>query len=855
MTGTESPRVIALQKVSSPDYLRIVFAAWRSHAVIAPTEHPDTLVLPGMTIAERLTVQPGGGWFDERIELDHDPAPAQISFTSGTTGTPKPVLLSRRALSDVTRRLNDVMRVDNTIREYVGVPVTFSFGLGRARAIAVVGGKAYLPATGFRPDEFAGMLERGEVNALSAVPTLLRLLIQQRELFDGCGGKLRWIEIGSQYMSAEEKETIRAMFPNARIVQHYGLTEASRSTFLVVSETEGAALESVGRAETPDAIRVDEEGRIMVRGHHVAEGIMTDTGVEPLADASGWLRTSDLGAIDAEGYVYFKGRADHLLNVSGIKVPAELFEQRLAEAFGGDAHRIAVAGRKDPLRGEAVMVAHLAGIDPMRLREAARGIAAGFGLGAADVSVVEVPEIPRTETGKVRRQILTENYSNALATPAPPAHAPAAGGEPMSDREREIAAIWQEVLGIPRIGREETFFELGGDSLSAIGAMLRMERAGIAKDVAQAMLEGRTIAQIAAMVPGERAEVGAQARTSDAINMTRGLLVLIVIAAHWGPFFIERAGRFRAFLDELTNPIFRLGTPGFAMVFGVGLSFFYLPSLRRHPDRFRAKLRTNALVLVAGVVIMGLARNSALLIEGRGLGPQWAVVLFYSVLFFYLLMVLSAGPILRGVARMRFQGIDALLCAVIMAMVSALLRIWLDGTPTTGLAELGRLMLVAKYSYPNMLVHVLIGVSIGYWIEREMNAPDMLPKLLRAGVALLGAGVVLSFNLGLIGAWRGAAANELMIVSYAGGILLIFSAMSRLRSAVHSGVATFVARVLMIIGLLAFPAFVAHESVIGIKDTLVAFHLPYLAAMAIPLGLMLVAGVLAIRRIYRLYFG
>jgi acyl-CoA synthetase (AMP-forming)/AMP-acid ligase II len=856
MASAGAERVIALQKVSSPDYLRIVFAAWRDGAVIAPTETPDTLTLPGMTITDRLHVQTGGGWFDERIALDHDPAPAQISFTSGTTGTPKPVLLSRRALSDVTRRLNDVMRIDDTIREYVGVPVTFSFGLGRARAIAVAGGKAYLPATGFRPDEFATMLERGEVNALSAVPTLLRLLIQQRELFDQCGAKLQWLEIGSQYMSADEKAAVRAMFPRARIVQHYGLTEASRSTFLVISETDGPALESVGRPETPDAIRVDEEGRILVRGHHVADGIVTGDGVEPLADADGWLRTSDLGAIDADGYVYFKGRADHLLNVSGIKVPAELFEQRLAEAFGGDAHRIAVAGRKDPLRGEAVMVAYLPGIDPARLREAARGVAAGFGLGAADVSVVEVPEIPRTETNKVRRQILTETYSDiAPRTPAPASVAGTGGEAPTSEREREIAAIWQDVLGIPQIGRNETFFELGGDSLSAIGAMLRMERAGIAKDVAQAMLEGRTIAQIAAMAPGEKAAVGGQARTADAINMTRGLLVLLVIAAHWGPFFIERAGRFRELLDEITNPIFRLGTPGFAIVFGVGLSFFYLPSLRRHPDRFRAKLRTNAMVLIAGVLIMGLARNAALLMEGRGLGPQWAVTFFYSVLFFYLLMVLSAGPVLRGVARMRFQGIDALLCAVVMAMVSALLRIWLDGTPATGLAELGRLMLVAKYSYPNMLVHVLVGVSIGYWIEREMDSPDLMPKLVRAGVALVCGGVVLSFNLGLIDAWRGTTANELMIVSYAGAILLIFAIMSRMRSAVHSDAAIFVARVLMIIGLLAFPAFVAHESVIGIKDMLEAMHVPYLAAMAIPLGAMLVAGVLAIRRIYRLYYG
>lgn len=854
MLDTCQSRLIALQKTSSPDYLRIVFNAWRNRAVIVPTDSPATLVVPGMFIAERLVAAPGGGWFDETLDLDNDPGPAQISFTSGTTGTPKPILLSRRALSDVSQRLNTAMQIDASIREYVGVPVTFSFGLGRARAIAAAGGRSFLPATGFRPDEFAHMLARGEVNALSAVPTLLRILVQHRDLFAECGAKLRWMEIGSQYMSAEEKVAVRAIFPNARIVQHYGLTEASRSTFLVVSEAEGFALESVGQPASPDALRIQADGRIAVRGCHVADGIVTEGGLLALTDGDGWLVTNDLGALDATGHVHFKGRADHQLNVSGVKVPAELFEQRLMGVLSDDALQIAVAARIDPLRGEAVMIAYLAGVDVTALRDKARQVGAGFGLSATDLTLVEVPEIPRTDTGKVRRGLLTELYSD-LSPPAAAASTADLDEAPMSPRERELAEIWREALGVSRIGRNETFFELGGDSLSAISTMLRMERVGMSREIAQAMLEGYSIAQIASLAPGQKVEGGPQAQTSDAINMTRGLLVLVVIAAHWGPFLIARTGHMAPVLFGLTSPLFRLGTVGFAMVFGIGLSFFYLPTLRRSSDRLGAKLRTNAIVVGAGVAILAIIKLANALLIHADLAEQWPTMMFYEVLLFYLLMILSAAPLLHLVARMRFQAVDSLLCAMLLFGVSAAMRAAFGDMHLVGFAELGRLMLVAKYAYPTMLSYVLIGIAIGYWIEHGMARADFRPQLVRTGATLLLAGLVLSASLGTLAAWMQSTANSLMVISYAGTIMLLFAAMAKWRADARSHLRVKAGRLLLLIGLLAFPAFVAHEGVLGIKEILSSLNVTYVVAISLPLGLFAIGAVLAIGRLHRLYYG
>ena len=188
------------------------------------------------------------GWYKgEAYTPQYLDSAAQLLYTSGTEGTSKGVVISHKALANTTERLIKVMKMTSEIREYIGVPVNFSFGFGRCRAVSCVGGEFFLPSNGFNPIEISEMLEKDEINAISAVPSLWRLVLETPELFAETGKKVRWIEIGSQYMSANEKRQMKSIFPNAIIVQHYGLTQASRSTFLEIHKEE-THLESVGWA-------------------------------------------------------------------------------------------------------------------------------------------------------------------------------------------------------------------------------------------------------------------------------------------------------------------------------------------------------------------------------------------------------------------------------------------------------------------------------------------------------------------------------------------------------------------------------------------------------------------------------
>lgn len=843
-------RLVAIEKISGCAYLRAVFAAWRAGDIVVPINAGGDAPDIGRALDERIVPAAGGGWFEETLPLDPSDAPAQISTTSGTTGAPKAILLSRRALSDVTARLVDMMALDASIREYVGVPVTYSFGLGRARAIAAVGGKAYLPEHGFRPDELAQMLRDGQVNALCAVPTLLRLLLAQCALFADCADKLRWLEIGSQYMSGEEKAEVRALFPNARIVQHYGLTEASRSTFLRVDGAPQAALESVGTATGDVRIRVDADGLICVAGPHVADGRILDGELVALTDEEGWLRTSDKGALE-DGLLYYQGRADDVLNISGVKVSAEHFEQKLLKHLGLETRQVAVAGRDDPLRGQAVMVAHLREVDAERLRGAAHDIAAQAGLGAADVALVCVEEIPRTETGKVKRSVLTEQHGRASVSSAIDTPGDAAGDMAMSPREAQIAAIWQEALGIHVVSRDESFFDIGGDSLSAITVALRAEQHHMPEDVMHLMFEGRTIAEIAALLDGAAPADMQRSRTAilgDTINVTRGLFVLLVIAAHWAPFLLVRMDSPGFGVDQLFAIVFAMGTPGFAMIFGIGLSFFYLPLVERAPDRLASKLRSNSLILGVGVlVIAAVAAVDVYLTQGY-FDRIWPERVFFNVILGYFLLMLFVPVMLWLVRRTPHVAFNALAMAAGALIILNLTTVTLGADQFAGFANLGRLMLVSLYSLPQMVTAASIGMALGQWIRMNGERPD-LPAL----CAQLGALLIVTGSLFLLytgGFWVHLHRFHYFIL-YAGVLLLCFTLFFKLVEARRLRMPL---RFLLLLGLLSFPAFVTHILVIPIKNILVDLGLVNGLALGLPLLVFVGLAAFAMLRLNRIYF-
>lgn len=250
----QATAVVRRNSIAFVETMFALYAARRPLVLVAGKD--QAAGLPGIEIDRCIAPGESTGWFAAQHPVILDDLPAQVSYTSGTEGLPKGILLTHRNLGYTTERIIEQMQLTSEVREYVGIPATFSFGMARYRAVSAVGGKAYMPPRGFDPMELARMLASGEVNALSAVPTLLRILLADPSVIGRAGAKLRWMEIGSQHMTADEKRRIREMFPNALIVQHYGLTEASRSTFLQISGASDGMLESVGKPVGEGEVRL-----------------------------------------------------------------------------------------------------------------------------------------------------------------------------------------------------------------------------------------------------------------------------------------------------------------------------------------------------------------------------------------------------------------------------------------------------------------------------------------------------------------------------------------------------------------------------------------------------------------------
>lgn len=836
--------VTAFEAANSRSYVKAVFAAWAAgETTMALPESAGDRVVPGVSVTRREAFDPDPGWV--AAELPRRPATdrAHIAFSSGTTGQPKAILLSHGAFSDVVDRINAAMEVNGSIREYLGVPVTFSFGFGRARAVAAAGGQAYLPEHGFDPTEIARMLAANEINAVSAVPTLWRILLAHKDTISAESARnLRWIEIGSQWMTAEEKHALRSLFPNARILQHYGLTEASRTALLDISEAPYERLESVGRAVGSVEIDIDDQGRIRTRGGHVAEGLVTEAGITAVTDADGWLTSTDMGRLD-DGWLYYGGRADELINSGGVKIDPTAFEQAV-NATLGQPGAVAAGRMTDPLRGEKVLLAYADPLDRDTITAAASQVAEKMGLSARGTfDLRQVAAIPLTATGKVRRAELADLPEVAAAGPdlgtdsETDLQSEATPAEDPTGKTAQVQALWASILGTDTVPLDRSFYDLGGDSLSALTAILRMEAIGIDAETARGIFDGKTILDL---VGGGDAPAEAPApnalRLADGLNAvhgTRGFLVLWVVLINWLPGLLMRLGDgATALLDQLA-PLWRFGTPGFAMVFGIGIGALGLHLYDTNRALFLKNTRLNALIVLGGVLVLGAARL-ALAFRLDRLDDRIVLSgLFYSVLTYFALALLAMPLILRLLNMGANRLLTILALAAGAMVIHEALAAWLAQAQPPAFLEFLKLILTAKYGIFRMTGYVMVGVAIGWLFRRHHATPGIIGTLALSGLVLAGFGAV--------GLYQAAPANLRASFSlpdlwhlaiYAGLILVILSGFSLLNRSGHSALAGLSAFA-TVTGILALPIFIANEIVLVVKAFIDTYAVPELVSLGL----------------------
>ena len=338
--------------------------------------------------------------------------PADLLFTTGTTGRRKGVLLSHGNIASAATNINAFVGTSADDIEVVPIPLSHSFGLGRLRCWARIGHSLVLEPGLRNPALLYKRLVDTKATGLAIVPAgvaLLRRLVGAR--FAEVGTHLRYLELGSAAVSPEDRRFLIDTLPTTRICHHYGLTEASRAAFCELHR-DWAKPNSIGRPAPNVEIRIaDEQGRslpaaevgeILVRGGMVMQGYWQQAELTRGTLRDGWLRSGDEGWMDDDGYLYLRGRKGDLINVGGLKVAPHEIERRLCEIPG--VREAACVGAPDPrgVLGQVVKAFIVADAEPSEL-EIAERLRRVLPEHELPRLFERVAALPKTESGKIKR--------------------------------------------------------------------------------------------------------------------------------------------------------------------------------------------------------------------------------------------------------------------------------------------------------------------------------------------------------------------------------------------------------------------------------------------------------------------
>lgn len=379
------------------------------------------ITLTGLDLAdfrEFLGERKPSGTGDEDIPLPAMPDIAEIMFTSGTTGQPKGVTLSHQNIAESAQLIRSFVGNTADDVEVVTVPLTHSFGLGRLRAVMLAGGTIVIVPGLVFPQLTIQALADYQATGLACVPSGMRLLLtRMSDKLAAFAGQLKYLEMGSAVFRPEEKEAVRQLLPRTRLCMHYGLTEASRSTFLEFHEDSGH-LDSVGRPSPGVEIKVVPQagirrgdsalGLLHIRAPTVMAGYWNaeELTARVLDRPGGWLNSGDLGWIDDAGYVHLAGRADEVINCGGAKFTPDDLE-RYAEEFE-NVRECGCTAVPDPggVLGDIPLLC-VTTSGPVDSAALAKHVRKRFAYDLPTVLVRAVDALPRTESGKLIRRELS----------------------------------------------------------------------------------------------------------------------------------------------------------------------------------------------------------------------------------------------------------------------------------------------------------------------------------------------------------------------------------------------------------------------------------------------------------------
>ncbi|MBM7127917.1 amino acid adenylation domain-containing protein [Dyella mobilis] len=423
---------------------------------------------------------------------------AYIIYTSGSTGTPKGVMVEHAQVVRLFAATDHWFGFSEHDVWCLFHSFAFDFSVWELWGALHRGGRLVIVPHDVARNvhEFHGMVCEQGVTVLNQTPSAFRAFVDVQAR-GARADSLRYVIFGGE---ALEPSILRDWYANRsdqspQLINMYGITEttvhvtyrALRAADVTVSgspigrripDLRIYLLDAYGQPVPRGVI-----GELYVGGAGVARGYLNRPEltaerflIDPFSASSGarMYRTGDLARYLPDGGLEFLGRNDHQVKIRGFRIELGEIEARLTEH---ESIREAVVIAREDVPGDKRLVAYLTTVAPAD--ELAALLRAHLSARLPDYMVpsafVQLASLPLTPNGKLDRK--------ALPAPGGDAYALRAYEPPQGEIEQTLAGLWEELLGIDRVGRHDNFFELGGQSLLAVQLMAQLRRLGLGTEV------------------------------------------------------------------------------------------------------------------------------------------------------------------------------------------------------------------------------------------------------------------------------------------------------------------------------------------------------------------------------------
>ncbi|MBF0318975.1 MAG: amino acid adenylation domain-containing protein [Nitrospirae bacterium] len=436
-------------------------------------------------------------------------SPAYVTYTSGSTGNPKGVVVTHSNVVSFSANMAGVFGLTSADRIYALTTVIFDISVLELIESLLIGMTVVLSqdAETAHPHRILQTLRESAITAFQVTPSRLKLLLDGSEV--DALNTLRVLIIGGEPLPADLFERMKPLFGTVNVFNVYGPTE---TTIWSTGKRLNDGVLNIGRPLLNEAVYIlsadgsllprEVPGEICIggagvsRGYYNQERLTADKFIEnPRIGRGRIYRTGDLGRWLSTGELECLGRTDDQLKIRGYRVePGEIEARIKGHSSVRDAAVIATA--TDSTEKELVAFTILNNtldreLNELQLRDY-------LSLALPDYMIPTsfefIDKFPYTANGKIDRKTLSTYRTTAISATQ---ECPVA---PRNSLETVIASIWQSVLGRQGIGIRDNFFTLGGHSLKAMLIMSKIHRELSIELTLREIMENPTVQSLAGIL-------------------------------------------------------------------------------------------------------------------------------------------------------------------------------------------------------------------------------------------------------------------------------------------------------------------------------------------------------------------